>query len=191
MKVSKVRECRAVLTDTLELRFCRVCGAYSRFSTIAAVTQPDLRAASIYIIYTIWWAYFTITLWSPDLCKAVILDVGWSTIQSQFLRKPYLRLTDSPRSVILIVFYFISLGRVIEMWICWHYELWFMFVYRQHCDLCCAMGIWWFVLWPQITNQRPCTDTWVHPQIHYKYTWYICIYIYPFKMGLWDTSRGL
>ena len=87
MKVSKVRECRAVLTDTLELRFCRVCGAYSRFSTIAAVTQPDLRAAS-----TIWWAYFTITLWSPDLCKAVILDVGWSTIQSQFLRKPYSRL---------------------------------------------------------------------------------------------------
>ena len=138
-------------------------------------------------IYTIWWAYFTITLWSPDLCKAVILDVGWSTIQSQFLRKPYLRLTDSHRSVILIVFYFISLGRVIEMWICWHYELWFMFVYRQHCDLCCAMGIWWFVLWPQITNQRPCTDTWVHPQIHYKYTWYICIYIH----SKWDSGTPL
>ena len=51
MKVSKVRERRAVLTDTLELRFCRVCGAYPRFSTIAAVTQPDLRAASIYNIY--------------------------------------------------------------------------------------------------------------------------------------------
>ena len=49
--------------------------------------------------------------------------MGWSTIQSQFLRKPNLRLTDSHRSVILIVFYFISLGRVIEMWICWHYDL--------------------------------------------------------------------
>ena len=49
--------------------------------------------------------------------------MGWSKIQSQFLRKANLRLTDSHRSVILIVFYFISLGRVIEMWICWHYDL--------------------------------------------------------------------
>ena len=51
MKVSKVRERRAVLADTLELRFCRVCGAYPRFNTIAAVTQPDLRAASTIYIY--------------------------------------------------------------------------------------------------------------------------------------------
>jgi hypothetical protein len=57
MKVSKVRERRAVLTDTLELRFCRVCGAYPRFSTIAAVTQPDLRAASTIYMMGLFYNY--------------------------------------------------------------------------------------------------------------------------------------
>ena len=181
MKVSKVRERRAVLTDTLELRFCRVCGAYPRFSTIAAVTQPDLRAAS-----TIWRAYFTITLWSPDLCKAVILDVGWSTIQSQFLRKPNLRLTDSHRSVILIVLYFISLGRVIEMWICWHYDL---CLFTDNIVICAAR--WEFddlSYGPKsLTKDRA-----LIPELTLRSiisTHMICIY--PFKMGLWDTSRGL